>query len=78
MSRSEHSKNHVSGRKLSQISKCKLRIKGIEHRTNSKLTIQNVKEIRAMNGKSLSEIASIYNVDRGYIYQIKEEKHIIG
>jgi hypothetical protein len=78
MSRSEHSKLHMSSpnRKFSNVTIEKLRMKGIELKPKAKLTIEQVKEIKIKltQGSGLTQLGKEYGVDKTNIYQIKVGK----
>lgn len=73
MSLSKHSKHHMSGRKLSVITKDKLRGSSRCARTAAKLQISDISIIRKMLRDDIKQwlIAFIYQVNLGTISKIK-------
>ncbi len=73
MSRSKHTSMHMLGRKLSDATKEKLRLIGMQKRTKAKLTIEQVTEIKKLlkQNTKVSELCKKFNVCRSNIYQIK-------
>lgn len=76
MSRSEHTRMHMTGYSAKKSTIEKLRTIGIEKRPLAKLSVENVKEVRQMlsTGMSCGQISKKFNVDRTSIWQIKSGK----
>lgn len=73
VSRSEHSRMHMTGRKLSTATKSKMRRIGRALRTGAKLTIESVIEIKhaLAKGEPGSSIAERFKISRPNVSDIK-------
>lgn len=73
MSRSEHSRIHMTGRALSTKTKSKMRRIGRSLRTGAKLTIETVIEIKQAleSGERSSDIAARFKISRPNVSDIK-------
>jgi hypothetical protein len=76
ISREEHSRLHMKGKKISEETIKKLRIGGIKSRSRAKLSEKDVFTIRELikKGESNKNIAIKYSVDVKTIWNIKTRK----